>query len=360
MSDSAFFTCLELAHGPGPARVEDTVTELVAAWARSEVGAFGCFLEALGIHAPLTSEDRLRVQTQVRLPRLDGHASESIPDLVLSWTSRGRACLAFVECKVDALEGQGQLDRYADHLMAQTADSRWLVFLTKRHVDRDRPAGLSDAAGFLQSRWAGVYRGLAGFAPRDLYLTHLLGLLEKLGMDEPSRFTSLDCATLMGLDRSLRPFDVCLEGVEPHFKDAFGLRKNWWLANFPKRRCLQNSDNELIDVGVGFNFTEIDPLVPGFPDLWAFLGGWWGTPEQRAVIGRFVDKVVQDQPGGVGNTGWRRYKDGTGPNPYLERVCSLASFVAAPNAVQDAQAWLRGVIEELAHMKTELSGELGV
>ena len=360
MTDSVFYTCLSLARRTGQVPLEDTVTELVAAWISSDKAAFGCLLEALGVEAALSGRDRFQVQTQVRLPRLDehGHDCDSIPDLVLAWTSQGVSCVAFVECKVDAEEGDGQLDRYAHHLERQVGDRRWLIFLTKRRVDRERPSGLSKESGFGLRRWAHVHRRMAAYSPRDLYLSHLIRLLEQLDMDEPGRFTSLDCATLSGLERAFRPFDATLDGIEARFKQTFDLRKNCRYSGFPQRRCLQNPDNALIDIGVGFNLSELTPLVPGFPDMWVFLGAYWGTPEQREIVRQFVDRTVEAQPGGEGDSGWRRYKGGNTPYPYVERVCSLAALLAEPNAVERAQAWMLKAIEDLQVLRAKLSSLL--
>ena len=75
MTDSVFYTCLSLARRTGQVPLEDTVTELVAAWISSDKAAFGCLLEALGVEAALSGRDAPDSSSRQRAPRAEQAAA---------------------------------------------------------------------------------------------------------------------------------------------------------------------------------------------------------------------------------------------------------------------------------------------
>src|ERR1700722_9254319 len=90
---------------------EDFLTEIVAQVLRDSQGLTLDWLTAL--KATDLKKAKVIVNTQVRFDKLDGHTTDSRPDIVVSLIEGDARDLVFIESKKGSRQGDTQLLRYA-------------------------------------------------------------------------------------------------------------------------------------------------------------------------------------------------------------------------------------------------------
>ena len=155
----SLFKQLQRLYRPDRFLLEDFHTEIVA---RVLCNSHRLTLDWLiGIGATALSKiDNMVIQTQEEFAALPGHFTASRPDITIRLTAAGQREMIFVESKVPSVQGEDQLQRYAEHLenitKNEAADRTALVSLpatTKLRSRRNVRTGnfnrrLSKPAGF--------------------------------------------------------------------------------------------------------------------------------------------------------------------------------------------------------------------
>jgi hypothetical protein len=150
-------------HG-GRLPTEDFFTEVVAHLFESDQELARAWLAGVLEEGEVSEGMTVGVRTQVRHAALNGHGGGRRPDLVLTLESaEGESLhLIYVESKVGAVAGPGQLPEYAEHLAEQLASRRTLVYVTRDYDPKRREDVLTQRSQgrveFRGVRWHDLYR----------------------------------------------------------------------------------------------------------------------------------------------------------------------------------------------------------
>jgi len=208
--------------------------------------------------------------TQKTFLRLDGHDTDSRPDLVVQFKDLNRNYILFFENKIDASEGHNQLRRYAEHLKS-FKDKGWhtfLIYITRRDDSkREKDVFVNGiTAEFVQIRWYEIYNWLK--TQRDAYIDKIINYMGEIGLDQSRKFLPQDIYAIQEMDRLQRMMDECLDGpVDDVMTKLFGRARGWSNRNVQLRDyCryfkIDDQGNRLMWVGCGFYISEEEyPLV---------------------------------------------------------------------------------------------------
>lgn len=208
----------------GPRRVEDLFTEAVAWLFERRPELCLAWLEDAGLLAPAVGEDwrNVNVATQKPFVALEHHEVASRLDLWIevripgedASRDSGVSDVFLVESKIDAVEGEGQLKRYAEHLDRMTDHhGKTLIYITRAYDPKDEDEVRSSASGirFEQLRWHDFYRFLQK-VEKDALVEEVMTFMEEQGMARSYRFSTGDLMALSGVPRAFEIFDETLGG----------------------------------------------------------------------------------------------------------------------------------------------------
>jgi hypothetical protein len=187
---------------------EDLFTEILAE-VLEDVDKLQSFTDTfLGIKAqPLQN---IVITTQKTYLKIDGHDTDSRPDIVLQFNSPDNRYVVFFENKINAAEGQEQLKRYAEHLKwyQDNGYNTFLLYIT-RYADPKSEEEIfanGKTAIFQQLRWYKIYNWLHQ-EQDDTYVKKVLEFMEEIGLDESRRFLPQDMYAMQNMDRLQRMMD---------------------------------------------------------------------------------------------------------------------------------------------------------
>lgn len=208
----------------GQRRTEDLFTEAVARLFERRPELCLAWLEDAGLLAPVVGEDRrnVNVATQKPFVALEHHEVASRPDLWIEVRTPGEDAsegygvsdVFLVESKIDAVEGERQLKRYAEHLDRMTDHhGKTLIYITRAYDPKDEGEVRSSVSGicFEQLRWHDFYNFLRK-TERDALIEEIMIFMEEQGMARSYRFSTADLMTLSGVPRAFEIFDETLGG----------------------------------------------------------------------------------------------------------------------------------------------------
>ncbi len=175
--------------------LEDFHTEIVASVLANDSMLTLAWIRELGITKILRA-DKIAVTTQVSFGPIEGiHDVGSRPDIVINISGEGRHEIIFVESKVGSPEGNGQLQKYIDHLsVCKAVDRRTLVFITRGYEPKEDLANTD--VQFLQTRWFEFHRFLNARKPKSDTTRELLQFMKENNMSQANRFTAIDLIAL--------------------------------------------------------------------------------------------------------------------------------------------------------------------
>lgn len=257
-STNLFRQLLRLHRGGTPQ--EDFTTELARTALLQNRDFAMRWLRAVGV--VVGGDAAIDVQTQVVVPRLEHHGTDSRIDLVIIVSHEAAIALVFVEAKVDAGEGDGQLERYAE-LLAARADvtARHLVYLTATFDPKPAPA--VQGIRFHCARWHEFHRLLQKSKPSPLNV-EILRFMESSGLSQGDRFSPSDLIALRSLQRITNLMDAVLRGeVYARMRELTG----WTYPDSNLLKHLRNTgawswearwDNAVVGLMVGFMQPDTD------------------------------------------------------------------------------------------------------
>lgn len=197
---------------------EDYLTEIFVYCLKSNESLFRDFL----VEFAISKEEILnyQIKTQERFTKLKKHTIDSIPDIVLRFNNH----TVFIECKIDAKEGDGQLQRYAEHL-DKINTKRTLIFLTKNFEEKDINEirkNCNSEIHFIPLRWFQVYKFLDKYAGNNLVL-ELLKFMKNMDLSSNNQFTPTDLITLANINNVFNVMQNCMWGkVSGEFEKKIG------------------------------------------------------------------------------------------------------------------------------------------
>lgn len=355
-SASLFSRLLDLQTSqPGRVPLEDYFTEMVAFLFESSPAILFGWLGSLGWVFP----DELpaaEVSTQARYAALAEQLQGSRPDLRIELLAGERRDLIFIESKIGATEGAGQLQRYAELLAAESgAGERWLIFLTRNWEPKDQAAILRSqrvaSVHFVQQRWHAFYNFLRS-QPEDLFTAQVARFMEENGMGNPVQFSAADLQALGNLQH---PFALMLavldQEMQRSYHAAVGERGKLspveLLTEVWARFALEG---EIVPGALNLRL-GFDGLAIGEPRLFVMfqvkpLKGYAPHFGLRAEMIQLLRSILNERPGWFG---W----DLDDPKAYagIQKNQALSELLAAGEVVEVCRAVLVAYLDEVGEIR---------
>ena len=173
----------------------------------------------------------IEVSTQKTFLKLEGHDSDSRPDMVLQFSDNDGKYVVFLENKLDSTEGREQLKRYAEHLKRDqnNGSKTFLLYITRYAESKNEEEifSLGKTATFIQIRWYKVYEWLKN-EPYDSFNKKVLEFMEGIRLDESRKFSPQDMYAMQNLNRLQHMMDECFNDVvDAEMTKLFGKTAAW-------------------------------------------------------------------------------------------------------------------------------------
>ncbi len=178
--------------------LEDFLTEVFAFVLQSNLELVNNFLSEFKVAS--SPSGSIKVKTQCTYTKLLHHQVNSRPDMVVVSDSQ----TIFFEHKVQSKAGNGQIERYLDHLDNLSHGERnTLVYITKDYEDVSSNNSLIGKTQLIQLRWFQVYAFLKQY-DQNTIVKDLLLFMNNNNLSMNYQFNPTDLLTLSNLQNSLR------------------------------------------------------------------------------------------------------------------------------------------------------------
>ena len=183
---------------------EDYLTEIIAEIFEDKEMLVKFFNEFAKI--TLKDPSEIQVTTQRTFLKLQGHETDSRPDLVVQFRDKEKSFIAFFENKIEAYEGENQLKRYAEHLKryGEKDFGTFLFYITRYHDPKEED-------GIIQIRWSMIYNWLDN--NRNQFISKVIEFMEEIQLNDTRRFSPQDIYAIQQMRRLQRMMDECLDGT---------------------------------------------------------------------------------------------------------------------------------------------------
>lgn len=199
--------------------LEDYLTEIFAEIFKDEDMLINFFKQFAEI--TLEEPSNIEVTTQKTLLKLPEHEINSRPDLVIQFQDKGKLFIAFFENKLEAAEGNFQLQRYTEHLQVykNRGYNTFLFYVTRYYDPKENDK-------IIQLRWYMIYNWLKGH--RNPFIAKIITFMEEIQLNETRRFLPQDIFAIQLMNRLQRMMDECLDGpVDEKMTELFGKAVKW-------------------------------------------------------------------------------------------------------------------------------------
>ena len=194
--------------------IEDPHTEIVAQVLRNSDALTIAWLRSLTVTS--LENPQIEIATQERFEILTGHSSASRPDITIRLQAEDTTELIFIESKLPSIQGEDQLQRYADHLVSEQTKHGFskasLVFITRDYEAAEKPVVATALVqpGFVHTRWFEFYRHLKVHLNGDGW-TELKLFMEENRMSLGNQFRSTDLVALESVASAKALMDETLD-----------------------------------------------------------------------------------------------------------------------------------------------------
>ncbi|KGP91520.1 hypothetical protein N780_20005 [Pontibacillus chungwhensis BH030062] len=235
---------------------EDFTTEILVGILAQEQGVLDDFVNnVLGIEGGGFS-----VQSQRR------YMLEDDIDCIVDVVFLNNDTICFLENKINASEGDRQLERYKKVLSSFSSKHTYLRYCTKNYD----PKEVLDI-NFHQFLWRDIYRFLKSYEANEL-IKEFLEYLRGLGMGSSADFNLQDLMTMKQMMTTMAKMDECLDSVTPIFERYFGEPYTYdqaRLKEIPRNRysiwkgdAIPGGRHNESKIIVGFEFEEVEERSP--------------------------------------------------------------------------------------------------
>jgi len=214
----SLFKQLEKLYRPDRFQREDFLTEIVVQALRNSPELTLGWLRSLGV-TDLKKANHIKIDSQVVFRKLAGHDTDSRPDIAISLVGGGNSELILIESKVDATQGDTQLQRYADHLAAEKEQKALkktsLVFITRDYEAATVTLTAPDHSfSFKVTRWFEFYNKLKAHVKKnsDGLAEQLKLFMEENRMSLGNQFRSTDLVAMENYLSAKALMDETLNG----------------------------------------------------------------------------------------------------------------------------------------------------
>lgn len=202
--------------------LEDYLTEIFAYCLNQDSVMLCAFLKAFNIID--VDIDRYSLTTQYVLKALPHHNIDSRPDMALI---SDNTTILF-ENKIDAKEGDHQLQRYAEHLDKSSSENKILVYITRDYALKDKNEIIKNCENeikFIQLRWHKIFRFLRGYKENPIVF-ELLKFMKQNNLAMNNQFSPIDILTMMNFTKVSKIMDETIFGeISDTFEKVIGKKR---------------------------------------------------------------------------------------------------------------------------------------
>lgn len=307
---------------------EDYLTEIFAFCLSSYPQILFDFLRNLKIE--VNEHSMFRIRTQESFKSLEFHSIDSKPDITIWFEDQ----IIFIECKVDAKEGQDQLKRYAEHLDNYSLKGT-LIYLTRDFDPKDENEILekcTEKVGFKSFRWHNVHHLLKKYK-NEIFIKQMLMYMESIKIATVNRFSPIDIIALSNFSRVKRMIDETFSGEIIQKFETIGKGRNRDSASMTQLRdydryiyfSYQNNDSW---IGLGYWMNSFNEEVE-YPDI-RFIIEVAPKSKKYQEIRDIMDRISKDYPE------WQKYN--------FERLESYAGIAISKS--------MRDIMSEENHIES--------
>jgi hypothetical protein len=344
----SLFSKLQRLIADGKTRSEDFHTEIVAQVLNNSPTLTVKWLASLNLTKPEPAE-RVCVATQEEFDPLGTHETGSRPDISIRLERPRSAELVFLESKVGSMEGDRQLERYADHLAARLGfESRSLVYITRDFEPKQPPQ--NDKIRFRQLRWYDFYRFLKNEPQTSDLIKELIIFMEENNMSQSNQFSTIDILALSNFQKARKIMDVTMwEEVRGKFLRTCGG------VSTPKRCMAQMDENDryvmYVYHGEGMQFETLlgywmmNESVTDYPEIGVEINVGPKTKHRGAIVSamREYEKA---------NSGrWKSHLANDREWGGIFRKRGLQDFLAEEDQVKKIIGYLNGLLDDVAEFR---------
>jgi len=202
--------------------LEDYLTEIFSYCLNQDGIIFNALLKEFNIVD--VDIDNYSLTTQYELKALRHHNFNSRPDMVLNSSNT----TIFFENKVDAKEGDQQLQRYAEHLDKSPSENKVLVYITRDYAPKDKKEitnNCDNEIKFIQLRWYKIFRFLRGYKENPIVF-ELLKFMKQNNLAMNNQFSPVDILTITNFAKVSRTMDETIFGeISDLFEKTVGKKR---------------------------------------------------------------------------------------------------------------------------------------
>ena len=331
--------------------IEDFHTEIVAQVLRNSPALTLDWLRRVGA-TTLEKVDCVTIATQETYEKLDGHATDSRPDITIRLMAGGATELIFVESKLPSTQGSDQLQRYVEHLNAattkQSVQKTSLVFITR---DYEAASGtLMIDPRFKLARWFEFYQILKSHVNGDGLAKELMLFMKDNHMSVGNQFRAIDLVALENFLSVKALMDETLDGeVAEEAKRILG-----------GITSIKKASNQLRDQGryiiSSLNWNDLCPMIGYWlprdePDEPVWLGITIESNPSSAMKAD-IRKAFQGWLAGAGHE-WKA--DGLDDEMAWGSIYKgrfIQSFLGGTDHVHDVKRYLLSLLSEVEAFRT--------
>jgi hypothetical protein len=188
--------------------LEDYLTEIFTYCLSQDRDMLNAFLKELNIVD--RDIDEYTLTTQYELKALANHSVDSRPDMALF----SNDTTIFFENKIDAKEGDQQLQRYAEHLNHTSSGNKILVYITRDYDPKEREVIFERCKNyikFIQLRWYEIFRFLKAYMDNPIVL-ELLKFMKQNKLAMNNQYSPIDILTMTNFSRVHKIMDETMFG----------------------------------------------------------------------------------------------------------------------------------------------------
>lgn len=183
---------------------ENYLIEVFAYCLETDFEFFSDFLKCFGIK----NDIEFTISTQVVY-------SLGRPDIEIYLKNSKTAIL--IECKIDHIERENQLNDYKKILLKKNAKNKYLIYLTKYYENKQV---VSSELKFHQIKWEVIYSLIS--ESNNQITIELKNYLKEQNMSESNNFQYQDLVILKSVTSTIAKMDEVLDGIKNVFEEKIG------------------------------------------------------------------------------------------------------------------------------------------
>lgn len=186
-----------------------------------------------------------------------------IPDIEI--VSKQDDVNVIIECKIESLERENQLNDYSSILVKNKHKNKHLIYLTKYYEHKELK---NVNINLIQLRWSEIEEMIN--ESNDLITKQFKIFLKENNMEKTQNFNYTDLASILNFQEALTKMEDVLDQVKPYFSKHIGILSKdssrstriieKWYANY---YCVNNSDQDQYDINIGFFWWWGDDVAVG-------------------------------------------------------------------------------------------------